>query len=355
MNKTFVASPFLDVASAFPQIMWHWDLLSNVISFNQAWGDYVGAEYAHYQWEELIHPLDLEGLKASWAQASVTGDDWCYNHRLRRYDGVFKWFCARARGLKDSTGNLIGWLGSAMDIDDLFVENAKAIQSRDVFLGICSHELKTPVTSLKLQIQLTLRQLSKEQYQISQQNVKETVTKLSNQVDRMAQLIEAMLDVSRIDSGKLLYRNGDVNLKDLGHDVCDRFSVHFKELNVPFTFDLKSDLIVHADRTRIEQVLVNLLGNALKYGAGKPVDLRLEAVENYAVFRITDQGNGISQNHLNRIFNRFERANQDVCITGLGLGLFICKTIMDAHQGKIEVESALGRGSTFSVFIPFKR
>jgi signal transduction histidine kinase len=237
-------------------------------------------------------------------------------------------------------------------VEKLVGKLQKAIDSRDIFLGICSHELKTPVTSLKLLSQITLRQLERDQYLLDKGNVTLNVQKFSKQIDRLAHLIEAMLDVSRIDSGRLIFRKDSLNLYDFAHEIKDKFSLHFRELNIPFTIAFENDISVMADQTRLEQVLVNVLSNAIKYGNKSPVHFSLEKHEDSAVFKIKDGGQGISANHLRSIFNRFERVNVDSNVTGLGLGLFISKTIIDAHDGEIKVESELGKGTLFSIHLP---
>lgn len=245
-----------------------------------------------------------------------------------------------------------GQVKGRMQVEKLVGKLQKAIDSRDIFLGICSHELKTPVTSLKLLSQITLRQLERDQFLLDKGNVTLNVQKFSKQIDRLANLIEAMLDVSRIDSGRLIFRKDILNLYDFAQEIKDKFSLHFKELNITFTTEFEHNITVMADQTRLEQVMVNILSNAIKYGNKSPVHFSLEKDGNSAIFHIQDGGQGISANHLRSIFNRFERVNVDTNVTGLGLGLFISKTIIDAHEGEIRVKSELGEGSTFSIYLP---
>lgn len=238
------------------------------------------------------------------------------------------------------------------EVEKLVKKLQRAVDSRDIFLGICSHELKTPVTSLKLLSQITMRQLERDQFVIDKKNVFANILKFSKQIDRLTHLIETMLDVSRIDSGKLIFRKDMVNLYDLAHEIREKFSVHFKELNIPFSADFEPGIEAMIDQTRIEQVLVNILNNAIKYGGKMPVHFSLTRENDKAIFKVIDQGQGISQNHLRSIFKRFERVSVDPNVTGLGLGLFISKTIVDAHRGDIVVESDPGKGSTFSILLP---
>jgi signal transduction histidine kinase len=228
----------------------------------------------------------------------------------------------------------------------------RAVNSRDIFLSICSHELRTPVTSLKLLTQITRRQLSRGQYGITAENFELTLGKFSHQVDRLTQLIEDMLDVSRIESGNFIYRKEPLDLSELLREMADRLAIHFQELEIKFEVDIDTGVRVVGDRVRLEQVCLNLINNALKYGERSPVRLRLKRGKGTVIIRVEDSGIGIPSEMHERIFRRFERVREDLGITGLGLGLFISKNIIDHHQGSIRVDSEPGAGSTFSVYLP---
>lgn len=230
----------------------------------------------------------------------------------------------------------------------------EAIESRDIFLSICSHELKTPVQSLKLLSQISLRQLRRGTFPISEQNVTATFQKFSAQVDRLANLIEDMLDISRMESGNFVFRKDYFSLTKLMQDVLEKYEAHFSELSIPFTYEIEEEIVVNGDIVRIEQVIQNIINNAIKYGRLQPVHVTLKKAGTSAVIRVKDNGTGIPESFLDKIFHRFERVGQDSNITGLGLGLYICKTIVDSHQGVIQVKSEEDVGSTFSVYLPLK-
>ncbi len=231
----------------------------------------------------------------------------------------------------------------------------EAVRTRDEFLSICSHELKTPLTSMQLQFQLAERNFLKgvvEAY--SPELVTKRIRSSLVQLNRMNRLIEEMLDVSRISTGRLEMRPEPVDLVGLVREVADRFSEEFKQMGTAITIESDPELIVTCDRLRIDQVITNLLTNAgLKYGAGKPVAIRVHRKGDVALFQVLDQGIGIPQESLLKVFERFERIVSSSNISGLGLGLYISRQIIDAHAGTIHVESELGKGSTFSVELPF--
>jgi len=242
---------------------------------------------------------------------------------------------------------------SAVDNAILYDEANEAIRVRDEFLSIASHELKTPITSLKLQTQMNKRRIDKGDVTVFE---KKAVTKFiestDRQTDRLSKLVEDMLDISRIAHGKLSIHPEEVDLGVLVREVIDRFDEQLKATGCRYGMYIESSIVGHWDRYRIEQVVINLLTNAMKYGAGKPIEISVRHADHHAVILVTDHGMGIAQENLDRIFQRFERAIAAQNISGLGLGLYICKQIVAAHDGKITVESEIDKGSTFKVELP---
>jgi signal transduction histidine kinase len=243
----------------------------------------------------------------------------------------------------------------AIDNAKLYQDAQAAIHIRDEFLSIASHELKTPVTSLKLQLQLTQRRVKPEE------NLAPTPAKLAKvldistkQVDRLSALIEDLLDVSRIESGKLSYHFERVDLASLVKETVDRFSDQLQAARCPFEISASQPVKVICDRFRIEQVVANLITNAIKYGEGKPIRISVEPSIQGARIVVQDFGMGIEKSKQAKVFDRFERAISHNNISGLGLGLYITRQIVDAHGGTVSLMSELGQGSTFTVELPEK-
>lgn len=232
-------------------------------------------------------------------------------------------------------------------------ELKKAVSARDEFLSIASHELKTPVTSLKMQLQMTTRAVKPETNEVPPAPMLAKVLEVSHrQVDRLTHLIDDLLDVSRIEAGKLSFKFEDVELVSLIKEIEERFSHTLSSSHTQLSFKAQKEVYLKADKFRIEQVITNLISNAIKYGGGKPIGVSLQATPEKAVIMVKDDGIGISSEYKEKIFGRFERATSHRNISGLGLGLYISKQIIDAHNGSIEVESAEGQGSTFIVELP---
>jgi signal transduction histidine kinase len=237
----------------------------------------------------------------------------------------------------------------------LLEQQREATRVRDEFISIASHELKTPLTSLKLHTQINKRIIGSASGPDDQMPVarfQKYVNVSGQQLDRLARLVEDMLDVSRINAGKLLLSKSEVDLAELAHEVAERIGPQVSGAGCRLTVDADAPCIGQWDRYRVEQVIINLLTNALRYGAGKPIHLGVRDTSESAVLVVRDEGVGIAPEDQKRIFERFERAPQARNIEGLGLGLYICHQIVLGHGGTIAVESTLGEGSSFTVVLP---
>ena len=239
---------------------------------------------------------------------------------------------------------------SKNEAETLARELKTALEARDEFLSIASHELKSPMTSMKLQAQMNLKLLARGPAHLSFDRVEKYLRSTNKQIDNLTRLVEDMLDISRINLGKLSLLKEKVNLSQLVYEVVDRFFP--EEMRNQLSLHIQENILIEADRFRIEQVLTNLISNAIKYGNNNPISIRLEASPAYTTIMIQDQGIGIAGDNLDRIFLRFERAISSSQISGLGLGLYIVKHILKLHEGSIQVKSKLGEGSTFTVTLP---
>lgn len=247
----------------------------------------------------------------------------------------------------------------AMDNAKLYQKLQDSIKARDTFLSIASHELKTPLTSLILQSQMRRRQIDKgNDKAFSIENLSKMFEADNKQLGKLNRLVDDMLDISRMRMGKLSLNKEKIDICHLVKDVYDRFLPQLEEACSEVHFVPCEGIFVAADPYRFEQVLTNLLTNAMKYGQGKPLEIKLNVVTNNkegkkkACLSVIDHGIGISEKDQKRIFSRFERAVSPNEISGLGLGLAIAKDIIEAHGGVIHLHSILGDGSTFSVELP---
>jgi PAS domain S-box-containing protein len=242
----------------------------------------------------------------------------------------------------------------------LSVENARlyreaqdAVRLRDEFLSIASHELKTPLTPLSLKLQMLASEARRQPESPFRRAVEDYIAVGSRQVKKLTELVNDLLDVARIAGGKLRLELEEVELGALVREVVTRYEPEAARAGSKLTLEEASGAVTgHWDRLRLEQVITNLVDNAIKYGSGKPIHVSLSADAGRARLRVRDEGIGISPEHLSRIFERFERAVSERHYGGLGLGLYITRTIVEALGGSIQVESTPGLGATFTVVLP---
>ncbi len=240
-------------------------------------------------------------------------------------------------------------------VRELMKQQEIAVNQRDEFLSIASHELKTPMTSLKLQVQTRKKLIERGDNSVFEpERVTSLIEITDRQVNRISRLVDDMLDISRIVNGKLSLNLEDVELRHLIMEVYRNLSHDFETAGCVVSFTMTEEVHVRCDRYRMEQVITNLLSNALKYGCNNPVIVKLNIEKDLAVVTVKDNGMGIAEDNHDRIFDRFERATGGT-ISGLGLGLYITKEILEMHKGEITVVSSVGKGSTFTCKIPLNK
>jgi signal transduction histidine kinase len=233
----------------------------------------------------------------------------------------------------------------------------QALAMRDEFMSLVAHELRTPLSVMTLEGALRRARLNKGDHQhfADPARLAAMLDKDARQVRAMTRLIEDMLDISRIQHGQLSIRPQRVDLGELARRVVEDFRAQFQATShgVPLTLDAEPGVSGEWDDFRLEQVLVNLLSNALRYGEGRPVRVEVgRDAQGWARLAVTDQGPGITLAEQARIFERFVRLPQTAGSPGMGLGLHISKHIVEAHGGRIQVCSRPGEGACFSVLLP---
>ncbi|HZI16256.1 MAG TPA: CHASE domain-containing protein [Myxococcus sp.] len=230
-------------------------------------------------------------------------------------------------------------------------EAQAAVRVRDEFLSVAAHELRTPLTSLKLQLQSLYRQLRQEGPP-DRARLERGMDAADRQTTRLSQLVDSLLDVSRLSTGRLELNPEPLELGEVARELARRFEAEAQGAGVLLTVDAPQPVTGRWDRLRLEQVLTNLVSNALKYGRGAPVDVRVREDGAHARVEVTDRGIGIAPEDAERIFGRFERAVSSRHYGGLGLGLFITRQLVEALGGHISVHSEPGQGATFTVRLP---
>jgi PAS domain S-box-containing protein len=340
------------LAESLPQLVWTADGDGRLEWFNQRWRDYTGQRQGEEAWLPALHPDDREAVLQRWGAATTQLIEFEMEHRLRRADGEYRWFLRRAFPLLDETGRATQWFGTCTDVDDLKVSQdllRKAAKLREDFLSMAAHEFRTPLTALRLQLDLLRRSLQRPGG--GAERVEHRLSVVQVQADRLKALVGTLLDVSRMEAGRFVLEPSPFDLADLAREVAERLRPEAEASGI--------ELRLHAapvpgswDQVRLDQVLTNLLGNAIKYSDRRPVEVEVGRGGEEAVIIVRDRGIGVAPELFPHLFERFERGENARQYNGLGLGLWIARLLVEAHGGRISAESALGQGSTFTVRLP---
>ncbi len=351
---------FESIANNIPQLAWMTDAKGFIFWYNQNWYDYTGTTLSEMQgwgWKAVHHEDHAERVMIKWRSHLDSGEPWEDTFPLRSKNGEWRWFLSRAKVTRNELGEAVHWLGTNTDItEQLKIKNdlQQANRAKDELLSICSHELRTPVTSMKISTQTFLRSLEKDPaHTLSPERIRKLVDLTDRQLDRLTRLIEEMLDFSRIHENKLVVTPTPFDFVDLLRETAQSLEEQLREAGCELKMSYPHSLKGQWDHFRLQQVLINLLSNAMKYGDAKPIEVKLSQDGTQSLqLSIRDHGIGISKLDLGRIFQPYERAVSGNHISGLGLGLFISSRIVEAHGGSIEVQSTPGIGSTFTVNLP---
>jgi two-component system CheB/CheR fusion protein len=292
-----------------------------------------------------------------------------------RKDGSRFWANVVISRIDDSNHNIVGFAKVTRDLTDkkrveeelrLLNEGLEAkvrertadlrtaIGARDEFLSIASHELKTPLTALKLQLQVNDRLMRGVDLPESVRQKMQAASELMNrQVNAMTTLVEDLLDITRIQSGTFAISVETFNLSELVREVVDRFEEQSKKAECALELSFDQSVDGSWDKRSIEQVITNLLSNAVKHAPKSEIRICIGQSGKLARIVVEDSGPGIPEEKQSKIFERFERATSKN-VSGMGLGLYIVKKIVEAHRGVVKLESKLGRGSKFIVELPME-
>lgn len=346
-------------ANAIPQLGWIARADGHITWYNDRWYEYTGRtpkEMEGWGWQSVHHPHHLGPVLENWKRTLASGCAFEMEFPLLGKDGEYRWFLTRINPVRDRAGELMMWFGTNTDIDHqkrAMVELENLVRTRDEFISVASHELKTPLTSLKLQNQTYSRLLERKGFgAIDERQFGEILRVNASQIERLSKLVDDMLDISRIQSGRLNLLKCEVNLIELAGDTVRRLGLQFSENGYKVHVSGEEGCFCQCDQGRIEQVLSNLLTNAIRYGRGNPIEVKVANDGNMVEIRVADGGHGVKAEDRERIFERFERAVDSSEVSGMGLGLFISKQIVVEHGGLIGLDSEIDKGSTFWFKLP---
>jgi PAS domain S-box-containing protein len=290
-------------------------------------------------------------LDAAVRDGRVEDEGW----RVRK-DGSRFWADVVITALRDLDGTLSGYAKVTRDLTERrraeeerlrLAEAQAAVGLRDEFLAVASHELRTPVAALRMQVQGLLRRRDTLDGAVAR-----LVARAGEATDRLASLVDVLLDVSRLTTGQLELRRSRVDLAAAVTAVAERLRPGAAHVGARLELQVRPRLVGVWDLVRVEQIVTNVLGNAVKFGAGGPVVVRVFARGGMAVLEVADEGPGIPSEVLSSVFERFVRAAPVARYGGLGLGLFITRELVEAHGGTIRAENRTPRGALLTVALP---
>ncbi|MFD2517529.1 ATP-binding protein [Salinimicrobium flavum] len=359
LNKTIKESEtrFHQMADLTPEKIICADTSGKIYYFNKSWLDFTGLNLESLikkGWEDFMHPEELNSTRRKWNQAIKSGNVFEKELRLRDKNGDYKWHLSRAVPVKDEDGKIKMWIGAITQIHKLKEEEER----KESFLKLASHELKTPITSIKGYTQLLLERL-KETKEVLPKSIPiiPSLERIDSQITRLTRLISEMLDLSRVQESKLTLQKVSFSLNRMVEESVQ--DIQYSSTTARVKIDHKDQLFVHGDRDRISQVLINLITNAIKYSPNnKNIEVKVfQEGKDKACVSVRDHGIGINLKDQQNIFERFFRVSgkDEQTYSGLGIGLYLAKEIMTRHNGDIRVKSEKGKGSLFTFSLPLEK
>ncbi len=343
---------YRNLADSLPIIVWTADKDGNIDYYNKRWYDYTGFEGVDSRESataKILHPDDKKRAQELWKTSKINKSNYEieYQFRDRSAEEAYRWFLGRAIPVKDENEEVIQWIGTCTDINDF----KQFQQQKDNFLGIASHELKTPLTSLKLYSQFLEKNLRK----LNDNHNADVALKMDDQINKLTGLVNDLLDVTKIQNGKILLNKSDFDFDELVQDIITE-----QQMSTNHKIVVEPEIIgnVYGDRHRISQVMSNLIGNAIKYSpnADKILITTRLTDEGCVLFSVRDFGIGIPEDKKDKVFEQYYRVSgsKEHTFPGLGLGLYISSEIIKRSGGRIFVNSIEGKGSEFCFEIPKK-
>lgn len=344
------SSQFKLLAESIPHLVWTADSSGYTDYFNQRWYIYTGCEETEstgWAWQQSIHEDDLQRCLVRWKSAIESSEGYETEYRIRRHDGVYRWHIVRALPVKDESGNIIRWFGTCTD-----VHNQKTLlEERESFAAAITHDLKSPLVGSNLILEVLLSQ------KIGELNEKQSdlILQILTSNKKILALLQSILEFYREDQN---LQSRSIESVDLGLLVLDCVSdMQMQAESRKIKLSLHSDpqcCSLSIDGLAIRRVLQNLLDNAIKFTAdGGEVKVRVSSDACNFKIVVEDLGSGIEPEALSKLFQPFTQGASGRRYTlGSGLGLYLCRQIVEAHQGEISCESELGVGSKFTVLLP---
>jgi PAS domain S-box-containing protein len=346
---------FRTMADSSPIMIWMTDAAGHTTFLNRTFLEYLGItsdEIAKFDWKKVVHPDDRDAYVAAFKTALQKRQMFHERARLRRLDGQWRWFEPRGKPLFDDAGAMTGYIGSSPDITDIYESQQRLReldQRKDEFLANMSHEIRSPLTGIMGYADILLTRLKDPEDVECLNTIKESG-------DYLIEIVNDILDLSKIEAGKLVLNIEPVSVHAVLAEVQGLMDVRAKQKRLPLAlrFDGVLPEAIQTDRTRLRQILINLVSNAIKFTEQGRVEIVARFVDGLLQIEVIDTGIGIAREHQEILFQPFTQA--DTTSTrqygGTGLGLTITRRLVEMLGGSVSFESELGKGSTFRILMP---
>ncbi|MGE0172080.1 MAG: ATP-binding protein [Oligoflexales bacterium] len=354
---------FKTLANSIPQLAWMTDEKGIPIWCNQRWFDYTGTTSIAFdegEWKNIYHPQHIGRVLERFYQCVRDGEPWEDTFPLRRHDGVFRWFLSRAEPIRNPKGEITGWFGTNTDINDsrdllTQLQQAKEIaeagsKAKSEFLANMSHEIRTPLSAM-----LGFADLLQDD-QIQRSDKESYLQTIIRNGKNLARLIDDILDLSRIEAGRLRVEMADVLVRDILNETLATFSQKVKEKGLTIALSVSPSVpsIIKTDPARLRQILVNIIGNAVKFSSQGTISVTASLASSKLVIVVKDQGPGIPDEEHSRLFHPFTQVDSSATRQqgGTGLGLALSRRLARALGGDIVLSPYVANeGCTFTISI----
>jgi PAS domain S-box-containing protein len=337
------------ISDAIPHMVWEIELDGKISYINKQWAHWSGLtleEINNDGWSAITHPDDVDSVREGWLHAFETQAMYTGECRFKNPGGGYSWFTLKTVPIRNGKGEIEQWLGTATDIHDKKITE----QQKDEFISMASHELKTPLTTIKAYVQIAESMLEDKGDEATLTMIK----RMGSQVNKLTKLISDLLDITKIQQGRLAYNETFLNVNELLKEVTDDMQKTSNTHKIKMELDATAQ--IYGDKDKVGQVINNFISNAIKYSPKRDIVIVSTKLQQDGVeISVKDFGIGIPAREQKNIFKQFYRVSGDNEITfpGMGIGLFICSEIITKMNGKIWAESVIEEGSTFKVWLPF--
>lgn len=355
---------FENIANSAPVMIWITDVDGLIIFVNKIWSEFSGrslGEELGFNWIKDVHPDDLAELMNLYQRSTSEHTNFSHQFRLKRKDNIYRWLMMNGIPRFNDDNMFLGFIGTCIDVTqqkededyirEINIELQKANQNKDKFFSIISHDLRSPLSGIMSLLEIIVNEYDS----LEESELKEIIFEAARTARITYTLMENLLDWSRIQTGRMVYDPYNLSIAEIVSGIENLYLQKFKEKNIAFKSELCDKCITYADSYMIETILRNLVSNAIKFtNTGGTISISSEQLENEMLIKVTDTGVGMSENQISNLF-KLDQTSSTIGTAGergTGLGLMLCKELVEKQGGRIWIESIFNSGTTFYFTLP---